>query len=187
MSTLKRVSKIEAPTQMRGAIEVGEISASDLPAFGYVSGPGRTVLVDQNVAVKSDRLFLRALDILMIIKGSVGKVGLLPQEVPLPGPGGWVAGQSAIVLRVRHNAIDPRALIVQLRSARGKALLHHLVSGSTIPLIQLGQLMKLPILIGNHEEMTRAADAFERETSLQMEIDRLRVEQANVASSLWAL
>jgi type I restriction enzyme M protein len=186
MPTVKQGSKGEAASrQQSGIVEVGEISASDLPPFGYISGPGRTVLIDQLVVAKNDRLFLRPLDILLIIKGSVGKTSLVPRNVPDPGPGGWVAGQSAIVLRVKPGAIDPRALIVQLRSARGKALLQHLVSGSTIPLIQLGQLMKLPILIGNTEEIGRASEAFERETALQKEIDCLRNEQAAVASLLW--
>jgi type I restriction enzyme M protein len=186
MPTVKQGSKGEAASrQQSGIVEVGEISASDLPPFGYISGPGRTVLIDQLVVAKNDRLFLRPLDILLIIKGSVGKTGLVPRNVPDPGPGGWVAGQSAIVLRVKPGAIDPRALIVQLRSTRGKALLQHLVSGSTIPLIQLGQLMKLPILIGNTAEIGKASEAFERETALQKEIDCLRNEQAAVASLLW--
>jgi type I restriction enzyme M protein len=52
--------------------------------------------------------FLRPYDIVLIIKGSVGKVGIVTTDVPEPQvPGGWVAGQSAIVLRAKQDVFDP--------------------------------------------------------------------------------
>ena len=47
--------------------------------------------------------FLRPDVIVLIIKGSVGKVGIVPTDVPESDPGGWVAGQSAIVLRANAD------------------------------------------------------------------------------------
>jgi hypothetical protein len=38
------------------------------------------------VEENADR-FLRPYDIVLIIKGSVGKVGIVPSDVPEPGPG----------------------------------------------------------------------------------------------------
>jgi hypothetical protein len=64
----------------------------------------RTVTVTCEVAEKNVEQFLRPLDV---------------QDVPPPGPGGWVAGQSAIVLRAKTNTIDSRALALQLRSSFG--------------------------------------------------------------------
>ena len=80
-------------------LEALEIGAANLPALGYVRQPGRTVMIERQVAEKSQQQFLRPLDIVLIVKGSVGKVGIIPESVPPPGAGGWVAGQSAIVLR----------------------------------------------------------------------------------------
>jgi type I restriction enzyme M protein len=169
------------------AIEAREIGAADLPKYGYITAPGRTVLVDRDVAEKNSKQFLRPLDILLIIKGSVGKLGIVPSDVPPPGPEGWVAGQSAIVLRVKENAIDPRALMVQLRSSFTQSLLESFTLRATIPLIQVKYLMKLWVLMDELPLMKRAAEAIEREASIQKQIDQLTQQQAEAARDLWAI
>lgn len=169
-------------------IEAQEIGAADLPPFGYISTPGRIVKIDQQSASKNGLQFLRPLDIVIIVKGSVGKVGIVPTTVPPPGPGGWVAGQSAIVLRpVSGAAIDPRALMLQLRSPLGQALLRGIVSGASIQLIQLKELSRLQVLIPDLATARRVATAIEQEAQLQIEIDRLRQEQSKIAADIWTL
>ena len=169
-------------------IEAWEIGAADLPSFGYINVPGRLVKVESQVASKNDYQFLRPHDIILIIKGSVGKVGIVPENAPPSGSGGWVAGQSAIVLRtVREAGIDPRLLALQLRSPFGKELLNGIVSGAVIQLIQLKELIHLPILVPDIKTSRHALEALEREADLQQQIDRLRQEQAQVASDIWTL
>jgi len=169
------------------SVEAKEIGAADLPPFGYISAPGRTVWIDPKVLIDKAHQFLRPFDIVLIIKCSVGKVGIVPPDVPPPGPGAWVAGQSAIVLRTKKNAIDPRALAVQLRSPVGQEVLKTVVSGATIPLIQLKLLMNLPVFVPTVEQAQQAGDVLEREAQLQREIDSLRRAQAEVAKDLWTL
>lgn len=149
--------------------------------------PGRAVLITSQTAEKNAAQFLRPLDLVLIIKGSVGKVGIVPQDVPPPGPGGWVAGQSAIVLRSKDRAIDPRAVAVQLRSQMGQEVLKFAVTGSTIPLIPLKMLLSLPVFVPDIETAREAIDALERETQIQREIDQLRRRQAEFAEDLWKL
>jgi type I restriction enzyme M protein len=62
----------------------------------------------------------------------VGKVGIVPTDVPEPGPGGWVAGRSAIGLRCKQDAFDPRAIEVQLGSETGQNVLKLATTGATI-------------------------------------------------------
>jgi type I restriction enzyme M protein len=169
-------------------IDVQEVGAADLPPRGYITKPGRHIKVDASVAAKSARQFLRPFDIVLIVKGSVGKLGIVPQDVPPPGPGGWVAGQSAIVLRTRSDSpIEPRALAMQLRSPIGQELLDGIVSGATIHLIQLRELAHLPVMVPSREVANRAIAALDEEASLQREIDDLRWKQAQVAAELWQL
>lgn len=169
-------------------IEAFEVGAADLPPHGYISQASRAVNVDRQVSLKNRDQFLQPLDIVLIVKGSVGKIGIVPQDVPPPGPGGWIAGQSAIVLRVgaKHD-IDPRALAVQLRSQFGQELLKTIVSGASIKLIQLRELMRLRVLAPSMDECAHAAEVLDRETYLQREIERLRQEQAQVAENMWPL
>lgn len=169
-------------------INVQEIGAADLPPMGYIVKPGRNVRVDASVAAKSTRQFLQPFDIILIVKGSVGKVGIVPQDVPPPGPGGWVAGQSAIVLRTRPNSpIEARALAMQLRSPIGQELLDGIVSGATIHLIQLRELAQLAVMVPSREIADRATAALDEEAALQREIDGLRWKQAQIAADLWQL
>ena len=170
----------------KGAIEVREIGAVDLPPYGYILEPGRTVYVDREIAAKNKEQFLQPLDIVLIVKGSVGKLGIVPPQVQSSGQGGWVAGQSAIVLRRNSEVgIDSRALAIQLRSPLGQELLSTIVSGAAIPLIQLRELMHLEILDMDEDATRQAIDALEEETRLQREIDRLKQAQSEVTSGLW--
>ena len=174
-------------TATQDSIEAREIGAADLPPFGYITTPGRSVLIDRLVSGNNAKQFLRPLDLVLIIKGSVGKLGIVPKEVPPPGPGGWVAGQSAIVLRSNESVIDPRAMAVQLRSKLGQEVLKFATTGATIPLIPLKMLLKLPIFVPDRETVQKAVDALEQETKLQREIDRLHQAQTEFAKDLWTL
>lgn len=181
------VRPMPTTTAKKDAIVAGEVGAADLPPFGYITSPGRNVLVNGKTSEENADQFLRPLDIVLIIKGSVGKVGIIPEGVPPPGPGGWVAGQSAIVLRVKKDVIDPRVVAMQIRSPRGQEVLKFATTGATIPLIPLKMLMKLPIFIPDNATTRKAADALERETQIQGEIDRLRRSQSEFAKDLWSL
>ena len=164
---------------------VYEIGPSDLPKFGYVTTPGRRVLVGTG---RVEDQALRRGDIVLVVKGSVGKVGIVSAHVEADQAGLWIASQSAIVLRVRDRSrIDPRALFMQLRSPLGQQLLKGIVSGATIPLIQLKELRKLLVIAPELPMQQRAATALEAEADLERQITELREKQAFQTVSLWQL
>ena len=187
-SIVQSIRPLASNAESDSGIEVFEIGANDIPAYGYIAAPGRSVRVEQTVADKGADQFLRALDIVLIIKGSAGKVGIVSDQVPPPGLGGWVAGQSAILLRCEPGSkIDPRALAMQLRSPLGQELLTSIISGATIPMIQLRELMKLQVIIPTMVESQEAVIALGREASLQEDIERIMAELVGVSSELWTL
>lgn len=167
-------------------LPIFEIGASDLPEFSYISKPGRRVTLDPKA--RADAQFLRPNDIVLIVKGSVGKIGIVsgddePEEACV-----WTASQSAIVVRVHERArIDPRALFVQLRSPLGQEFLRGIVSGATIPLIQLKELRRLPVIVPTREIERQAINALGAEAVLERQITDLRAEQALQAANLWNL
>jgi type I restriction enzyme M protein len=165
-----------------------EVGAVDLPPFGFISRPVRHLDIPTSAFREFGHQFLRPLDIVLIVKGSVGKVGIVPESVPSIGPGCWVVGQSGIVLRSNlSHQFDPRALYVFLRSPVGQALLEGIVSGATTPLIQLKELQALRVLALESNEQEPAISALTTEQEVQHELDRLREVQASAAANLWAL
>lgn len=168
------------------ALEALEIGAPDLPEFGYITTPGRRVTLDPKA--RGVDQFLQPFDIVLLVKGSVGKVGIVSVEGTQKGGLPWIAGQSAIVLRKRGNAgIDPRALFVQLRSPMGQEFLTSVVSSATISLIQLKELRRLPVMVTDFAKQQAAIDALEHEAALEEQIVAYRHQQAECANQLWQL
>ncbi len=184
-STVRPMPTIQESQQY---IEVFEVGAADLPKFGYIRTTGRTVKIDSEIAQKNKHQFLKPLDIVLIVKGSVGKVGIVPMTVPEQGSGGWVAGQSATILRIdAQSKINPRSLLIYLRSELGQELLKTIVTGATIQLIQLRELLRLPIAIPSPEKQSAIANALDEEAAIQVEIDLLINKQTKVAANFWNL
>ena len=167
------------------ADEVGEIGASDLPQYGFITRPSRTVRVDAQWAKRAQTPYLRPFDIVLIIKGSVGKVGIVPEGVPAAGAGGWVPGQSSVILRVKDQAVDARALALQLRSPVGQELLRRLVSGATVSQLQTKVLAGMQVLVPDLHTARRAVTVLAEEDRLQRQIENLRALQSNAAKGLW--
>ncbi|MCZ8064173.1 N-6 DNA methylase [Silanimonas sp.] len=180
------------PNKDRGAdndnaVDVLEVGAADLPATGYISHPEKQLRIQLSPRRSGghDDPYLRPFDILIVTKGSVGKVGVVPHDVPPPGPGGWVAGQSAVVLRSRTPSVDSRALGLWLRSPMGQILLSSIVSGATIPMISLQALRQVRIPLPALEAQRKAAEVLDNEAEIQRQIESLRAKQFDLATQLW--
>ncbi|MEA1052494.1 N-6 DNA methylase [Lamprobacter modestohalophilus] len=170
------------------ALQAREVGSADLPERGYIGEPTRSVRVANDLPPKARQQFLQRYDILLVVKGSVGKVGIVPAEIPPGGEGGWIAGGATIVLRMTdQQRLDPRVLFFLLRSPLGQELLSGIVSGATIPLIQLKQLIRLELPFPDPELAQQALDAFEKEVDLQLDIERLRKQQDALSRHLWAI
>lgn len=169
------------------AMEVYEVGAADLPPTGYVRHPEKkvTVRLTSRRSGYGDEVFLRAHDLVLITKGSTGKIGIVPDNVPPPGPGGWIAGQSAVILRSRDPRFDARGLGLWLRSDMGQQLLAGIKAGATVPLISLATLRKLMVPALTPEWISRAIDALRREDEIQHQIEALEQKQHGIASALW--
>jgi len=168
--------------------EVYEVGAVDLPSAGYIRTPGKSIQVklSQRRSGKPDEVFLRPYDIVLIVKGSSGKVGIVPKNVPPLGAGGWIAGQSAVVLRAKEHGLDLRGLGFWLRSKMGQKLLDSIKSGATIPMMSIATLRGLKVIALTPEWTELAAGVLEEEDGLQCEIEILQDEQASIAEDLWS-
>jgi type I restriction enzyme M protein len=171
----------EGPT-----IEVREVSIGDLKQGVFINNPDKLVEVDASLDDKIARQALKPFDIIVTIKGTVGRVGLVPDTAATSGSP-WVLGQSSIALRIKDRSkLDPRVLFTFLRSDLGQELLKGIVSGAAIPLIQLRELLALAVPVPAQEVAEGFIDNFDRQARIQAEIDRLVQEQTQLSAALWA-
>lgn len=174
---------VDSPT----AFEVYEVGAVDLPSFGYIRTPERKIHVKLSTrrSGNSDDVFLRPYDLVLVVKGSTGKIGIVPDNVPPPGPGGWIAGQSAVVLRATNLDVDLRGLGLWLRSKLGQQLLDSIKSGASIPMVSIATLRRLNVIALIPAWTQLAIEVLEREDELQYQIENLKDQQASIAEQLW--
>ena len=174
---------VDSPT----AFEVYEVGAVDLPSFGYIRTPERKIHVKLSTrrSGNSDDVFLRPYDLVLVVKGSTGKIGIVPDNVPPPGPGGWIAGQSAVVLRATNLDVDLRGLGLWLRSKLGQQLLNSIKSGASIPMVSITTLRRLNVIALIPAWTQLAIEVLEREDELQYQIENLKDQQASIAEQLW--
>ena len=184
--TLVRPMNTLSDSDEEQGIVAYEIGAANMPEYGCINTHGREVTISSDAVKKNQHQFLKSGDIVLIIKGSVGKLGIVGNAPPA-GEGGWVAGQSFIVLRLNTSSIDARWLFVFLRSEIGQALISKLVSGATISLLKLNDLPKLEIPVSDREAQQKIIADFDQEVALQSQIDEIHKKQTELAKKYWSL
>ena len=145
LEDVAEIFKVQAvPSTLDGeaAGEVFEVSLSDLND-AIVSKPNAKIDVTESTLRKIKKSFLQEGDILLSIKGTVGKVGLVPK---IDGEQ-WVPSQSFVVIRLRRvgDNLDPVTLVTYLRSWLGQEMLTGLAGGTTVPMLPMGDLRNLPV------------------------------------------
>jgi len=162
-----------------------EVGAQDMTNSGYIDQPQKSVVVEGRNR-RNDAQFLQPMDIVMVVKGSVGKISIAPLDTPAPGLGGWVIGQTMAVIRA-HGEVDPRGLVVFLRSDFGQELLRRLVSGSAIPFLQTRELRQLKVPVLSKEQSRQAIAVLERQQQVCQDIQRLQKELKSIQVDAWQL
>lgn len=166
--------------------QVLEVQTHDLPDFGYLTNAGKEALFDLG-SPKADTYFLQENDVLLTFRGAIGKVAIVG-KTPRAGEGGWIAGQSLLILRCgKHTEYPPEALVIYLRSEMGQALLNRMAVGVAMSSIQISALKELEIPILTAEELDRMRQVFEQEAKIQNEILHLRDKQSALAARFWHL
>lgn len=169
-------------------LRVCEVGAADIPPYGYITSASRDVVVDEAGAWRNERQFLKPFDVVLVVKGSAGKVGIVPADAPPPGEGGWIAGQSSVVLRCHGKGhLDAHSLALQLRGPVGQELLKLITSGATIPLIQVRELQQMRLFAVDTDLANESRRAVEEEASIQQQIAALTERQRTIAAAFWHL
>jgi type I restriction enzyme M protein len=165
-------------------ISFSEIGAADIDEAGLVRQPTKEVLLSSDFVQHSRRARVENGDILLVIKGSVGKVGFVRN---IPDGSTWLASQSFVILRLRRRGPlhDPRVLHRFLSSDLGQTTLQSLRVGSTVPGLQMADVRRLSILIPTVVEQKAIADEVEGLFDLQDRIEEMRHQLDERQRVMW--
>jgi type I restriction enzyme M protein len=162
---------------------VAEITPGDFPTAGYLTAVSRTAQVAKQQWARWPERQVRALDVLITMKGATGRVALLAPGFETPA----VVGQACLALRVRDaKQLDARVLFSFLRSAAGQAQLQRIVStGSTAPVLQLRELKQVSIPLPSPAQQQVIMATIAQAVVLEEEIQTLLRTQAQLLEAPW--
>lgn len=163
---------------------LAEVGVADLDEAGVVRSAGKPLVIAQNAALQLRRARLEIGDVLLVIKGSVGKVGFVRE---IPNGATWLASQSFVILRLRPHAAltDPRVLFRFLSSASGQARLQSLRVGVAVPGLKMEDVRQLPIVVPDKDTQSKVTDEIEALFALQDRIAELRAELTERQRLIW--
>ena len=170
-----------------GDYTVLEVGASELNDIGDISIPTKEAYISESERAKNQTGFLQPNDIIFILKGSAGKLGIVPEDVPVTGDGCWMVNRSAIIIRTTSEKVNPKVLYAYLKSDIGQTQIMQLIKGATIPNISLKELKKIPVIVPSLEEQEQAIACIDKSRETQKAIKQLLSEQSARQSELWNL
>jgi len=188
IKTLEEIVELYRPQSVRNfqvdaaGEEFFEVSVSDIAENGYVLKPEKEISLDAPFGNRFDNLILQSGDVLLPIKGSVGKIGIVP-----PGfEGRWIANQSLIILRLKKNnqLVDPTVLYCYLSSEIGQTLLQTYTSGAVISFIQMRDVRQLKIPIPPIEVQREIVERFVGLQQKFEEIEKLKRQTAKLRQEI---
>lgn len=161
--------------------EVAEVGLQDLTQWRPLNE-----CIDKTVYLKGasvDSARLQPGDIVITIKGTVGKAALMGEAV-LQRP--TVVSQSCLALRVKSEKVNAQYLLMYLRSPHGQAQLEGLQVGAGVKHISPSTLLNIfQVPVPTVEEQHAACMDFERLCFLEQEVEQLQHEISKVASQRW--
>lgn len=155
--------------QEEDGIEVREVTPGDIDDSGQLHQGTKRIRLPEAALAKGRQQLLEPGDVLLSIKGGLGKVAVV-QDLEHP----TVPGQAFCVVRLRPNApLTPAALVQYLRSAVGQTLLDKAGQGTAVAFVPMGEVKSLPVVIPHPSELKQAEALEEESVALSREVEEL--------------
>lgn len=191
IATLHEVAEIVRAQTLKG--EEGEdgkrfieIGSRDIDASGAISieEPCKEVVVADRARRRAEQQLLRPGDVLLIGKGSTGRIALVGDDCG----DNWIAGQVFLIIRAgARSAVRPEYLYRYLASPMVQQYLVEIASGTGISILKANDIKNLPVPVPSLEEQARVID-IHRQIMAEHEAIRMHQDKIEMLSQkYWAI
>ena len=156
-------------------LEVREALLGDV-VDGRLSLPAKLSELAEPAATRIATTFLAPGDILLSIRGAIGKVALITDDlVAQSGPLPIAAGQSFAIVRLRKGGAigEPEVLFSYLRSPVAQSLLQGMTGGTTITKVAIRDLKAMQAPVLSVEQQQNIVRMYQECNNIQRDIDIL--------------
>ncbi len=161
-----------------------EVGAADIDEAGVVRRPGKVISLTPEGAIQARRARLESGDVLLVVKGSAGKIGFVRS---IPDGEMWVASQSFAILRLRSHVplTDACILFRFLHSGFGQTFLQSLRVGATVPGLQMADVRRLAVMLPDLEQQQSIVQSVKQMFEMQDRLNLMRDELRQRYHSVW--
>lgn len=190
-ATLPDVVEMIRPANLQKSLgqdyTIFEASPGDIGERGYLDQPGRSFTVDRATYTRALNQKVQPGDVLLSIKGTIGVVGLVPDDVPRDGDTAiWTAGQSLMILRPKkRGGMDPITLYEYLTDETVQEFLKSLAGGSAIQNLGMKDLKAFPVPVPSKQIMENVRARFMARQALLEEVAEIHRRIAAERAEQW--
>jgi hypothetical protein len=190
-ATLPDVVELIRPANLQKSLgedyTIFEASPGDIGNRGYLDQPGRSFTVDRATYTRALNQRVQPGDVLLSIKGTIGVVGLVPENVPHEGDTAiWTAGQSLMILRPKkRGGMDPITLYEYLTDETVNEFIKSLAGGSVIQNLAMKDLKAFPVPVPSKQIMEDVRDRFMARQALLDEVADIQRRIAAERAEQW--
>jgi hypothetical protein len=165
---------------------IHEAAPGDVGDDGFLQAPPKAVQIDRGSLRKARNQQLEAGDLILSVKGTIGRVGIVPDIAPGRNEDDfWTVGQSMMILRPRADRILPEVLYEYLTSDLVQQHFETLAGGAVIMSFNMKDLKGFPIPVPPLQEQQQIADAFRSRQELHTKIRHIRDQVGEHRSASW--
>lgn len=163
-----------------------EVAPSDINSDGYVLSPKKKVVLNNRSLIhKIKQQFLKANDLLIVIKGGVGNIGIIHGDYKEEN--NWIAGQSFVILRLdASSGIKAEVLYNYLSSTVVQQLLSSSKSGGTVPFLPMNAIKNLEVVILPMQKQEQILEKHAKVQELYSDIELIRSQIIGLKKDIYS-
>jgi len=163
-----------------------EIGGRDIDESGQIrlQEPRKALEVSGRSRRRAEQLRVRPGDVLLIGKGSTGRIAIVGEDCGQ----NWVAGQVFLIIRSQDRGlVRPEYLYRYLASPLVQQYLEEIASGSGIPILKAQDIKSLPVPVPGRNEQERVIDVHRQIMTEYEAIDAHRAKIDDLARVCWSI